>query len=76
MVMQHLKEDKAFREAYEDTNDAILDETQENLYKQSKKSPIAVMQLLKNKRSEEWGPKKPEVLEDKSSDKLKHLLEK
>lgn len=76
LVTLHLKEDKAFREAFENVTNELLDDVEESLYKQSKKSPIAAMQFLKAKRSKEWGNhKKTEDPVDKTSDKLKALLE-
>lgn len=74
VVSLHLKEDPKFREAVENVKEEILDEVEENLYKQSKKSPIAAMQLLKAKRSIDWGVKKGEAVVDTKSDKLKALL--
>jgi hypothetical protein len=74
IVKTHLKEDKAFKEAFDDITEEILDEVEESIYKQSKKSPIAAMQLLKAKRGGTWGPKKPEQPVDQTSNKLKALL--
>lgn len=74
-VQQHLKEDRRFREAFEDVTERILDDVQESLFKQSQKSPIAVMQLLRAKRPDEWGGKRKQEPEDKTSAKLRALLE-
>lgn len=74
-VMLHLREDKAFKAAFEAAQDEVLDEVEASLYHQSQKSPIAAMQLLKARRGNEWGkPKKGE--EDDTSNKLKALLDK
>ena len=74
VIVHHLKEDKAFKEAFQNVVDEVLDDVEESLYKQSKKSPIAAMQFLKAKRSSEWGPPRKQEPEDKTSDKLKDLL--
>lgn len=74
VVMKNLREDKAFREAFEDAREEVLDDVEENLYKQSQRSPIAAMQLLKAKRSKEWGGVKKAEPVDKSTEKLKQLL--
>jgi hypothetical protein len=76
LVTKHLKEDKAFAEAFQAIQDELLDEIEESLYKQSVKSPIAAMQFLRSKRPAEWGvSKKPVEGPDKTADKLKKLLE-
>jgi len=75
LIALHIKEDKAFREAVENIKEEILDEIEESLYKQSKKSPIAAMQFLRAKRANEWGTKKAVEAPDKTSDKLKKLLD-
>ena len=74
-IMTHLKEDKAFKAAFEAAQDEVLDEVEASLYRQSQKSPIAAMQLLKAKRSNDWGPAKKGIEADTKSDKLKKLLE-
>ena len=76
VVTKHLKEDKAFSEAFQAVQDELLDDIEESLYKQSVKSPIAAMQFLRAKRPVDWGvSKKATESVDKTSDKLKKLLE-
>lgn len=76
LITKHLKEDKAFAEAFQAVQDELLDDIEESLYKQSVKSPIAAMQFLRAKRPSEWGvSKKQAEAPDKTADKLKKLLE-
>jgi len=76
LVSLHIKEDKAFSEAFLGTQNELLDDIEESLYKQSKKSPIAAMQFLRAKRPGDWGVKKSvEGPTDKTSNKLKELLD-
>lgn len=76
LIAEHMKEDKVFAEAVQAAVDGMLDDVEESIYRQSKKSPIAAMQLLRAKRAKEWGmAKKPtDNAVDRHSDKLKALL--
>jgi hypothetical protein len=74
-IQLHLSQDIAFQKAFQAAQDEILDEVEASLYSQSQRSPIAAMQLLKAKRSNDWVPNKKSEGSDKVSDKLKALID-